>query len=146
MDRLHRLLLYLCLIISTLTLIAFLWQIRSSAQTVQDLKAKIDDLNQKGETERNQIPPNPSTPSAILSATLSPTPTPSGYITISDKKFNNLDLYLLPSADSPKVGKIYSKKAYRFQQKESNWYQVLLSDGKLGWVNGEKLTEVPPKP
>lgn len=67
----------------------------------------------------------------------------SGFVTINDKKWQNVDVYESNSYSSKVIGKIEFDKVYRYLKKDGSWYQIVLSKSEInGWVAGRFLKEV----
>jgi hypothetical protein len=88
------------------------------------------------------ITPTPASPSATLST--SPTTTPSPSSSLSQTKVRIIDTptgFLRVRQDSsvasPEIDRINPGQTYPLVQEEDGWYQIKLSDGKLGWISSQ---------
>ena len=66
-----------------------------------------------------------------------------GYITISDEKFQDVNIYTDRSYSSEIISKALFDKAYRYLKKEDGWYQISITQlDKIGWVSGRFFKEI----
>lgn len=96
-------------------------------QSQKEIVQKLDSL--KTDTSVNQA----SDSSKIIS----------GFVSINDKKWQNVDVYESNSYSSKVIGKIEFDEVYRYLKKEGSWYQIVLPKTETnGWVAGRFLKEV----
>lgn len=66
-----------------------------------------------------------------------------GFVTISDKKWQTVNVYEDKSSASKVVGVAGFEKAYLFETLEDGWYKIKLPNSKLtGWVSSRFFKEL----
>lgn len=64
------------------------------------------------------------------------------FITINTKRWQTLDVFKDKKTSSSIIAQIKYGKNYPISAKESDWYRIMLPDGREGWVGGQYLKEV----
>lgn len=161
MQKLVRILIIYTAITVTLLLVNTILSIRSAAEQNKKAKTTIDTLKQELETitayqqsQKEIIQKLEDLGSKMAGSTdkkvlgtnnqaSDSSKVTSGFVTINDKKWQNVDVYESNSYSSKVIGKIEFDKVYRYLKKEGSWYQIVLSKSEItGWVAGRFLEEI----
>lgn len=90
---------------------------------------KEDEVNQP------QITPSPTT---------NTTPIPVNKIKVRSTPTGFLNVRENANTNSKKLGEVKPEETYEYLEEKAGWFQIKMTDGKLGWINGtyaEKLTQ-----
>lgn len=116
-------------------------ELEQIASLQQSLKQKLDEVKTL-KAEVNNIKNQQVLGVEAQQATSSPELQPLGFITISDKKWQSVDIYTDKSTVKV-TGKAEFGKAYQYLKKELNWYQMLIPKTEnIGWVNSKFFQEL----
>lgn len=68
-------------------------------------------------------------------------------IEVTQTETGFLNVRSIGNEKGTKIGKILPGEQYEYEKQENGWYEIILSDGKLGWVKGEyvKLVKISPE-
>ncbi len=160
MVKLRKLLVvYIALVVTLLTAL-LLYQVRVTAENSRKVVLATDKIEKELEklaqyqesaklllSELEEIKKDSASKSQqVLGQTQETSPSPQvslGFITISDSKWQNIDIYEAKSASSKPIGKAEFGKAYRYFKKEDVWYQIMMpKTEKTGWVSSRFFKEL----
>lgn len=111
----------------------------------------VGNLNESADTqaepastddEEEVVPTEIVTPTEIV-PTLTQTPEPSVIATpIQNLKINAqvpVNVRDKPSTNGILITKVNDEEIYQYTDKQSNWYQIILKDGRTGWISGDYI-------
>lgn len=161
MQKLIRLLVIYTAVATTIILINTYFAVRSITEQDKSVRANFDSLKQElakiiayQQSEKAIVQKLDSLESKISdneikqvlgtnNQTSDSSKITSGFVTINDKKWQNVDVYESNSYSSKTIAKIEFGKAYRYIKKEGSWYQIVLLKPEIqGWVPGRFLEEM----
>lgn len=104
-----------------------------------------DEMNEQVLSSGNKLKAEIASSSQVLGTTEEPkeaTKTQLGFVTINDKKWENVSIYESKSYSSKVLAKAEFGKPYLYMKKEEGWYQIALpSNGANGWVSSRFFKE-----
>lgn len=66
-----------------------------------------------------------------------------GMVKISSSQWKRIDVYEKPSTSSKIINSLVYDTIYFYRQKQSDWYQIDLDSGQIGWAQAQFLKEFP---
>lgn len=135
-------LIYLCLAL-TLNLILSFFIFRNIPGNNFKLESKLNEI-------KDELAQKPTSGQTIklpldepIAASEAATVPSSGYITISNDKFQDVSIYQDRSYSSKIISKAVFGKTYHYLKKEDGWYLISTTpEDKAGWVSGRFFKEI----
>lgn len=104
--------------------------LRELANLRKDINSTITDIKKAStDTTTSTV----STSSSILK----------GMVKISSSQWKRIDVYEKPSTSSKIINSLVYDTIYFYRQKQSDWYQIDLDSGQIGWAQSQFLKEFP---
>ena len=104
--------------------------LRELANLRKDINSTITDL-------KKTTADTPVTSIATASSLLK------GMVKISSSQWKRIDVYEKPSTSSKIINSLVYDTIYFYRQKQSDWYQIDLDSGQIGWAQAQFLKEFP---
>lgn len=161
MQKLVRLLIIYTATVATILLIITFLSIRGSAEQNKKAESRIDSLKEElskitayQESSKEIVQKLDSLKLELVASqdkkvlgesnqVSDSSKSTAGFVTINDKKWQNVDVYENSSYSSKVIGKLEFDKVYRYLKKDGSWYQIVLPEPEAnGWVAGRFLKEV----
>ncbi|KKQ25046.1 MAG: hypothetical protein US40_C0004G0084 [Candidatus Roizmanbacteria bacterium GW2011_GWC2_37_13] len=109
-------------------------------QEVGRLKAEVAKLKDQVEEQDDILGLSETSLTPILS--LSPTKSVSiNFVTISDRKWQSVEVYETKSSSSKIIGQAVYGKYYPYTEKENGYYFINLNDDITGWIHSQFVKE-----
>ncbi len=112
-----------------------LQEIAKLKREINQLKSQVEEQQDFFDFAKNQTPSEITSPTSSIINNLK-------FITLNDRKWQQVDVYQDKSSSSKIIGKISYGKYYPFTKKENNYYYIQLENGLYGWVNQQFVKEL----
>jgi hypothetical protein len=100
------------------------------------LKTELTELKQQANVKPT------SSPDISVTDLVTETPGPESSRITARSGVESIDVYQAPLSTSAKIGSLESGINYPFITKQDNWYKVVLTSTKTGWVSTDQVQEI----